>query len=114
MSDIKFGDRINLIGDPDKESFVVLISEPDTCGDVIIKDDMGEYLMVQLNDLELVTKSFKGRFWLSTGGSIYFAVENYSEAFNAGFTQCQGMINIPETMPTFGKWLSELIEVEYK
>jgi hypothetical protein len=114
MSDIKVGDRINLIGDPEKESFVVLISEPDISGEIVVKDNFtGEYLMILLDDCEKIVETFTGRFWLATCGAIYFAVEDMTVAWNAGFKQFQGLVNIPDTMPGFVKWLTGTIEVEY-
>jgi hypothetical protein len=114
MSHFEKGQRVNLIDDPEQEIFIVLIPEPDISGDVVVMDDVGQYLMVDAKSLEVVTQSFTGKFWLSTNGQVYFAVTDASEAWNCGFKQFEGIVDKPETMPGFKKFLTEIIEVEYK
>jgi hypothetical protein len=114
MSHFEKGQRVNLIDDPEQEIFIVLIPEPDISGDVVVMDDVGQYLMVDAKSLEIVPQSFAGRFWLSTNGQVYFAVTDVSVAWNCGFKQFEGIVYKPETMPGFKKFLTEIIEVEYK
>jgi hypothetical protein len=114
MSKLEKGQRVNLIDDSELEIFTVLIPEPDVQGDIVIMDDTGQYLMVDVKSVEPVANSFKGRFWLGTNGQVYFAVTDVVEAWNCGFQQFEGIVDKLETMPNFQKFLTGIIEVEYK
>jgi hypothetical protein len=113
MSKFQNDQIVNLIDDNSYESFVIVISEPDANMDIVIKSvDDGCYYMVKESEVITETKTFKGRFWISISGQIYFAVEDVAVAWNAGFKTFEGLVDRPETMPAFSKWVSDLVEVE--
>jgi hypothetical protein len=113
MAKFKNDQIVNLINDDSSERFVVLVSEPDTNMDIIIKSKIdGCYYMVKESEAVVETQTFRGRFWISVSGDICFAVEDVSVAWRAGFRTFQGIVNCPDTMPSFEKWVSDLVEVE--
>jgi len=106
-------DQIVCLIDGSYESFVVIIPEPDSVLGIVIKSlSDNEYCIVHEDDLVSEKKTFKGRFWISISGNVYFAVEDVVKAWDAGFKTFEGLIDQPDTRPTFSKWVSETVEVE--
>jgi hypothetical protein len=52
--EIKANDIVVLNGDFHFEKFKVIVAEPDSTGDIVLKDKDGEYVMVQKDSVTLI------------------------------------------------------------
>jgi hypothetical protein len=108
---VKFTDENDCLNDTDRAGFVVLISEPDPSGCIIVQNIANnEYFGLPENRLSLV-RVIRGKFYRTVSGITKFAVENPFLAAKLSFI-ANGSINNPETMKNFDRFVSDIVAVE--
>jgi len=96
----------------DIKGFKVLGNVPDKSGTIPVQRvSDSEYACLPIEALESRTRKIRGKFWKTTFGTVYFAVEKPLYAATIGF-RSQGFCDDKISMRHFETFVSDYVEVE--